>query len=91
MARILIGYAKGVTEDANSLTLSGYLIPAVDFEHMTEVLVITELKKNADKYELYLVYEIDEKTPKATKLPNRFWELEDYKMNEIIEKIEVRF
>ena len=48
-------------------------------------------KKNADKYELYLVYEIDEKTPKATKLPNRFWELEDYKMNEIIEKIEVRF
>lgn len=46
---ILIGYAKGVTEDANSLTQSGYLIPAVDFEHMTEVLVITELKKNADK------------------------------------------
>ena len=48
-------------------------------------------KKNADKYELYLVYEIDEKTPKATKLPNRFWELEDYKMNEITEKTEVRF
>lgn len=43
---ILIGYAKNISEDANSLTQSGYLVPAVDFEHMTEVLVILELKKN---------------------------------------------
>lgn len=43
---ILIGYAKSISEDANSLTQSGYLVPAVDFEHMTEVLVILELKKN---------------------------------------------
>lgn len=42
---ILIGYAKNVSEDSNSLTQSGYLIPAVDFEHMTEVLVITDLKR----------------------------------------------
>lgn len=42
---ILIGYAKNVSEDANSLTQSGYLIPAVDFEHMTEVLVIMQLKQ----------------------------------------------
>lgn len=43
---ILIGYAKNVTEDANSLTQSGYIVPAVDFEHMTEVIVITELKSS---------------------------------------------
>ena len=42
---ILIGYAKNVSEDANSLTQSGYLIPAVDFEHTTEVLVIMQLKQ----------------------------------------------
>ena len=37
---ILIGYVKNITEDANSLTQSGYLVPAVDFERLTEVLVI---------------------------------------------------
>lgn len=42
---ILIGYAKNVSDDANSLTQSGYLVPAVDFEHMTEVLVIMHLKQ----------------------------------------------
>ncbi len=42
---ILIGYAKNVSDDANSLTQSGYLVPAVDFEHMTEVLVIMQLKQ----------------------------------------------
>lgn len=42
---ILIGYAKNVSDDANSLTQSGYLMPAVDFEHMTEVLVIMQLKQ----------------------------------------------
>lgn len=42
---ILIGYAKNVSGDANSLTQSGYLVPAVDFEHMTEVLVIMQLKQ----------------------------------------------
>lgn len=42
---ILIGYLKNITEDANSLTQSGYLVPAVDFERLTEVLVIMQLKK----------------------------------------------
>ena len=42
---ILIGYVKNITEDANSLTQSGYLVPAVDFERLTEVLVIMQLKK----------------------------------------------
>ncbi len=42
---ILIGYVKNITEDANSLTQSGYLVPAVDFERLTEVLVIMRLKE----------------------------------------------
>ena len=42
---ILIGYVKNITEDANSLTQSGNLVPAVDFERLTEVLVIMQLKK----------------------------------------------
>ena len=42
---ILIGYVKNITEDANSLTQSGYLVPAVDFERLTEVLVIMQLRK----------------------------------------------
>lgn len=46
---ILIGYAKNITEDANSLTQSGYLVPAVDFKHMTEVLIITQLKEDSFK------------------------------------------
>ena len=42
---ILIGYVKNITEDANSLTQSGYLVPAVDFERLSEVLVIMPLKE----------------------------------------------
>ena len=42
---ILIGYVKNITEDANSLTQSGYLVPAVDFERLSEVLVIMQLKE----------------------------------------------
>ena len=41
---ILIGYVDEVTEDSNHLTKTGYIIPAVDFQHIQEVLVITELK-----------------------------------------------
>jgi rod shape-determining protein MreC len=41
---ILIGYVKDVTQDPNSLTQSGHIIPAVDFEHLQEVLVILEKK-----------------------------------------------
>ena len=44
LSGILIGYTKDVSLDANNLTQSGYLIPAVDFEHLQEVLIITELK-----------------------------------------------
>lgn len=42
---ILIGYTKDITLDSNKLTKSGYVTPAVDFEHLGEVLVIMELKQ----------------------------------------------
>ena len=42
---ILIGYAKDVRPDSNNLTQSGYLVPAVDFNNLQEVLIITEMKK----------------------------------------------
>ena len=42
---ILIGYAKDITLDSNKLTKSGYVTPAVDFEHLDEVLVILQLKQ----------------------------------------------
>lgn len=42
---ILIGYIGEVNLDSNKLTKSGTLIPAVDFEHLDEVLVILELKQ----------------------------------------------
>lgn len=41
---ILIGYISEVTVDSNNLTRSGYIIPAVDFQHLQEVLVITSTK-----------------------------------------------
>ncbi|OYP43384.1 rod shape-determining protein MreC [Lachnotalea glycerini] len=42
---ILIGYISEKTTDANNLTSSGYVTPVVDFEHLQEVLVITDLKE----------------------------------------------
>ena len=42
---ILIGYISSITVDSNNLTKSGMITPAVDFEHLEEVLVITELKQ----------------------------------------------
>ena len=43
---ILIGYISEVTVDSNNLTRSGYITPAVDFQHLQEVLVITTTKKD---------------------------------------------
>ncbi len=45
---ILIGYARNIEVDANSLTKSGELVPVVDFTHLDSVLVITELKETGD-------------------------------------------
>ncbi len=45
---ILIGYISYIEEDSNNLTKSGYITPAVDFEHLGEVLVITEQKQTIE-------------------------------------------
>ncbi len=41
---ILIGYAEGIKVNDNDLTKAGFLVPAVDFCHLKEVLVITTTK-----------------------------------------------
>lgn len=46
---ILIGYISTIDDDSNNLTKSGTITPAVDFEHMNEVLVLLELKNNGGK------------------------------------------
>ena len=42
---ILIGYISTIEDDSNNLTKSGRITPAVDFEHMNEVLVLLDIKK----------------------------------------------
>lgn len=42
---ILIGYIETLNTDSNNMTKSGTLIPVVDFKHLEEVLVITEVKE----------------------------------------------
>lgn len=42
---ILIGYISDIKTDATNLTKSGNLTPVVDFKHLENVLVITELKE----------------------------------------------
>lgn len=45
---ILIGYISSLEMDANNLTKSGTITPAVDFEHIQEVLVILNKKQTAE-------------------------------------------
>ena len=45
---ILIGYISTMETDANNLTKSGTITPAVDFEHIEEVLVILDKKQNTE-------------------------------------------
>lgn len=42
---ILIGYVSTIEKDANNLTHSGTITPAVDFQHLQEVLVILDKKQ----------------------------------------------
>ncbi len=49
LPNILIGYLHTINRDANNLTKSGYLTPVVDFEHLGEVLVITDLKQQIEE------------------------------------------
>ncbi|MBD5136903.1 MAG: rod shape-determining protein MreC [Lachnospiraceae bacterium] len=46
---ILIGYVKEISNDSNNLTKSGYITPIADFAHISDVLVITELKVNIEE------------------------------------------
>lgn len=46
---ILIGYAYDIEVDSSNMAKSGYLRPAVDFEHLEEVLIITTLKEKLEK------------------------------------------
>ena len=45
---ILIGYISTMEMDSNNLTKSGRVIPAVDFAHLEEVLVILEKKQSPE-------------------------------------------
>lgn len=49
LPNILIGFIHTINRDANNLTKSGYISPAVDFEHLGEVLVITDLKQQVEE------------------------------------------
>ena len=49
LPNILIGYINVLNVDANNITKSGQLTPAVDFEHLEEVLVITQLKQSIEE------------------------------------------
>ena len=46
---ILIGYITEINIDANNLSKSGYLKPVVDFEHLSEVLVIMQQKQSVSE------------------------------------------
>ncbi len=45
---ISIGYITEIEKDANNLTKSGFITPAVDFKRLTTVLVVTELKEESE-------------------------------------------
>lgn len=49
LPNILIGYISSIDKDANNLTKSGLITPAVDFEHLEEVLVITDRKQTVQE------------------------------------------
>ena len=42
---ILVGYVSKISKDSNELTQSGQIVPVVDFQHIDEVLVITDMKE----------------------------------------------
>lgn len=48
LPNLLIGYVDSYEVDGNGLTVSGYITPAVDFDTLTYVLVITTLKESSD-------------------------------------------
>lgn len=49
LPNILIGYAKNITSNESDLFKTGYITPAVDFDHIQKVLVITQKKQDLIK------------------------------------------
>ena len=49
LPNILIGYISAINKDSNNLTKSGLITQAVDFEHLEEVLVITDRKQTVEE------------------------------------------
>ena len=49
LPNILIGSISAINKDSNNLTKSGLITPAVDFEHLEEVLVITDRKQTVEE------------------------------------------
>ena len=49
LPNILIGYARDLKDDSSRLTKSGYIIPVVNFDTISEVLVITKLNEVSDQ------------------------------------------
>lgn len=49
LPNILIGYISSINKDSNNLTKSGEIVPAVDFEHLGEVLIITDMKQTVEE------------------------------------------
>ena len=45
---ILIGYISTMEMESNNLTKSGYVTPAVDFQHLEEVLIILNKKQSLE-------------------------------------------
>ena len=43
---LFIGYISEINVDSNNLTRSGYITPAVDFNKIQEVLVLTKTKED---------------------------------------------
>lgn len=48
---ILIGYVSDITKDLNTMSMNAHLTPAVDFEHIDAVLVITTLRESMEGYD----------------------------------------
>ena len=47
MPGILVGYAADIRDDEKKLMKTGYLIPAADFDDLTEVLVLKDVKSDS--------------------------------------------
>ena len=49
LSGIQVGNISYMEHDSNHLSISGYISPSVNFEHISEVLVITKLKSDINQ------------------------------------------